>query len=185
MPKGSKRTIGLPGTEEAESMAEFLCQGCNDRKVIQITVSQPADILHGVMECSKCGRKTVFVAAVLGLKHLPSYQYGTLPLRVDKNVARLFTEAESSFYAPAPCAALAMCRACLEKALALRQITQGTLEAKIAKAQSLKILDATHVALAHGSRLVGNAALHDGDTVPIELVPSMLVATVQLVNALA
>ena len=63
-------------------------------------------------------------------------------------------------------------------------VTKGKLEQRIDGARRKDILTDTEYMLAHGSRLVGNAALHRASIVAPSDIPAVLSAVVSITNHL-
>ena len=76
-----------------------------------------------------------------------------------------------------------MCRASIEAALTEKGVPGKDLFHKIDNAKSL--LGEIEVGLAHASRLITRDAIHRGELIPLSDVPSILSATVRILNKLA
>jgi hypothetical protein len=111
--------------------------------------------------------------------------YGTLNTALPDIVKTLYGEAELCFQMGAADASAAMCRASIETALAHAGFNDSTLFQQIDSAKTAGALDDVEVSLAHGSRLITRNAIHRGDLVRLSDIPSMLSATVRILNKLA
>lgn len=77
-----------------------------------------------------------------------------------------------------------MARSSIERGLSAKGYDKGTLEQRIEAAHKAdkKIIGDVDLALAHGTRLIGNDAIHEAQTIaPVE-VEGALGATVQILN---
>lgn len=109
--------------------------------------------------------------------------YGSISEGLTNTVKTLFAEAEVGFQNGIPNASVAMCRASLELALNEKGFAGKTLFEQIDKAKPP--LSDIEIGLAHASRLITREAIHRGNLVELSDVPSMLSATVQILNKLA
>ncbi|MDA1097284.1 MAG: DUF4145 domain-containing protein [Chloroflexi bacterium] len=139
------------------------------------------DRLRGLLTCGKCGEATVFeMTDGYGLSFLPGKDM--LPLlggKVPDAAKEMYSEARLCYFGAAYRAAAVMGRSCLEQALIGRGHTTGTLEKKVDAALNNGDLTSHEYALAHGSRLVGNAAIHESKSVePAYLLPALAAAAV-------
>jgi hypothetical protein len=169
-------------------MPNIPCSYCGARMVIEIgeahiQPSRPKKLV-GTVFCRECDKPTGIELENNMPTFISSKQlYGNLVTGVTTLSQILFTEAETSFRAGCPNAAATMCRAAIEIALSEKGIAGDSLFEMINNAKSL--LGETVQMLAHGSRLVTRSAIHRGELIPITYIPSMLTATVTVLNTLA
>jgi hypothetical protein len=78
-----------------------------------------------------------------------------------------------------------MCRASLEAALTQANFKGTSLYDQIASAKTAGALDDVEVGLAHASRLITRDAIHRGELISLSDVPSILSATIRILNKLA
>lgn len=145
--------------------------------------------LAGTLTCG-CGQQIPLEAEVTNVREDESIVkvHNAIPdlsTTVPTEVRSTFSEAASAFYGGAPRAALAMARAALEELLESLGYKQNDLAGKIRAAKSAKLLDERHVMLADGARLLGNNALHDGDSVSQAEAQSALSAATLLLTAIS
>ena len=139
--------------------------------------------LMGSATCRNCGAGTGFelndnvVVYVSGKSG-----YGKINAGLSDKAKALYAEAELSFQNGTPNASVAMCRASLELALNDKGFTGNTLFEQIGKAKSS--LSEVEIGLAHSSRLIARDAIHRGNLVGLSDIPSMLSATVRILNKL-
>ena len=81
-----------------------------------------------------------------------------------------------------PNASVAMCRASVEAGLTEKGVAGRDLFTQINNAKD--ILGEIEVGLAHASRLITRGAIHRGELISLADVPSMLSATVRILNKL-
>ncbi len=173
-----------------KNMATLLCDHCGSSLKLNYQCTtliggEGADFIHGVLTCRKCGQKTIFGMTNDAISFYPSKTaYGALSVNTPEDVKDLFVDAELCFYGMGFRGAVAVSRACVEKGLSHKRVTEGTLEQRIEEAKSSDILTDTEYMLAHGSRLAGNAALHKGTTIAPSDIPAVLSAVVSITNHL-
>jgi len=109
--------------------------------------------------------------------------YGSIDTTLPQKVKTLYSEAEMCFSSGSPDGAVAMCRASVEIALTERGIEGRDLYNKIENAKG--ILDEVEIGLAHASRLVTRDAIHKAELMSLSDIPSILSATVRILNKLA
>ncbi len=97
----------------------------------------------------------------------------------------LYAEAELCFQNGSPNASAAMCRASIELALTRAKFEGKDLFGLIEDAGKKNKLDAIEVGLAHSSRLITRGAIHRGEFVSLVDMPSMLSASVRILNKLS
>jgi len=171
-------------------MADLICDHCGDMRELAwrpqpVRSDGKTDIIRGVLTCRNCDRKTIFGMTGNAISFYPSKNaYGQLSGGIPNSVRGTFLDAELCYYGMGFRGAVAMCRACVERALVERGITNRTLEAKIDEAKKQTILTDREYMLAHGSRLVGNEALHEAETIEPSDIPSVLSAAINIVNHL-
>jgi len=121
----------------------------------------PEDSLSGTITCGECGTENIFRerGGVIEYRHDPD-MFGTLPPQTSKIMRSLYQEAIDCFVNRTFRASAGMCRSTLEQTLEEHGYKRGSLESKIDAAKKDGILDDEQVAVAHGSRLMGNRALH-------------------------
>lgn len=169
-----------------EDMAILVCGHCKKRR----TINQNADedeTLALVVTCSGCGGRTYFemvgdaVTFTLGGgDFLGTFGEAFVPIAISDR----FDEAKICFQVRAFRAAAAMARSCVEMALSEHGITKGNLESRIKRAKDAGMLTDEEVSLAHGSRLVGNNALHKQAVVTAPYAQSALQAAAGVVSKL-
>lgn len=111
--------------------------------------------------------------------------YGSLNTQLSETIKILYAEAELCFQSGAPNASTAMCRSSLELALIQAGFNGANLYNQIETAKAAEALDDIEVGLAHGSRLITRDAIHRGELISLSDVPSILSATVRILNKLA
>ncbi|MFC1969864.1 DUF4145 domain-containing protein [Chloroflexota bacterium] len=97
----------------------------------------------------------------------------------------LCAEAELCFQNGSPNASAAMCRASTELALNKAKCEGKDLFGLIENAGKEGKLDQIEVGLAHSSRLITRNAIHRGEFVSLADIPSMLSATIRILNKLS
>ena len=107
--------------------------------------------------------------------------YGEVNANLPETAKTFLAEAEMSYRNGTPNAAVAMCRASIEAALT--GFPGADLFTRINNAKPP--LTDVEVGLAHATRLVTRDAIHRGELVPLSDVPSMLSATIRILNKLA
>ena len=180
----------LPTKKKGVKMAELLCDHCGKSREINYrratwVSGEGSDMISGVLTCRQCGKKTIFGMTNDAITFYPTQNaYGQLSENTPNSVRDIFSDAELCYYGMGFRGAVAMCRACVERALKERNITHGVLEGKIDEAEGTGILTRREYMLAHGSRLVGNDALHRAESVEPSDIPSVLSATSSIVSHL-
>ena len=173
-----------------KKMAEILCDNCGCIRLLSYhaihhTSGEGSDSIYGILTCRRCGHKTIFGMTNDAVSFYPSKKaYGELSENTPQNVRDMFVDAELCFYGMGFRGAVAVSRACVEAGLSHKGITQGKLEERIDEAKSKNILTNTQYMLAHGSRSVGNAALHRAANIAPSDVPTVLSAVVGIINHL-
>ena len=195
----SEEDTKLPLSEEmeVEEMAQIQCSWCgfNHRGISQTyrySEGSPAatvlnkDVLRGVLTCGKCGEKTVFQ---LENGYALGYLAGkdtlvTLNPNAPEGSHEMYEQARLSFFGTAYRASAVMGRASLEQALITKGCVTGVLEDKVDEAKKKGIIGNREYALAHGSRLVGNDAIHVGKEITQPYLLAALAAAATVVNHL-
>jgi hypothetical protein len=111
--------------------------------------------------------------------------HGKLDAGLTDDIQMLYAEAELCFQNGIPNAAAAMCRASTELALSKAGFEGDNLFKLIEDAGEKGKLDKIEEGLAHSSRLIARGAIHRGEFVSLADVPSMLSATVKILNKLS
>ena len=171
------------------------CTGCDRKLEINIgpreswnipeTRSSPSKLV-GSATCRLCGAGIGFeivdnvIAYVSGKS-----SYGELNAGLTSDTKMLFAEAELCFQSGTPNAAATMCRASIELALNKAECKGDSLFELIKDAGAKRKLDEIEVGLGHSSRLITRDAIHRGEFVSLADVPSMLSATVRILNKLS
>lgn len=154
--------------EEEIAMSLIRCHRCEIEfraEVARVTNNNinvnDRDILSGTVICGDCGTENLFRlrGEIIEYRHDPT-MYGALPIGASGVTRDLFTEAIQCFINRTFRACASMCRATLEQTLVDHGYESGTLETRINAAKEDDLLDEEQVAVAHGSRLMGNRALH-------------------------
>ncbi len=190
MLEGEKRDDTLPIEQNGEEeMADLICDWCGKTRELNHRLSmyrhgEDPDVIRGVLTCRECGGKTIFGMTNNAVSFYPTKSaYGQLQ-NAPGEVRDRFLDAELCYYGTGFRGAVAMSRATVEQALKDKGHTKGNLEDKIDAALKAGDLTERESMLAHGSRLVGNAALHKAKTIEPSDVPSVLSAAVSIVNHL-
>lgn len=171
-------------------MPDLPCSHCGQRMVVNIgeahaPPSQPAR-LSGTAICRKCDKATGFELQDNMINFIEGKRsYGSIDAKVSKIPQAFFAEAEMCSRSAAPNAVAAMCRASIETMLNEQGFKGNDLKQQINLAAAKKALDQDEIALAHGSRLLANSAIHGGELILVSHIPSMLAATVVVLNKLA
>lgn len=177
---------------EVSKMPDLLCTGC--KKPMQIEIPHPGREpttcdpirLIGSAICRHCGTGTGFEIEANTITYVSGKSsYGSLNTLLSEIVKTLYTEAELCFQSGAPNASTAMCRASLEAALTQAKFKNANLYDQITSAKTAGALDDVEVGLAHASRLITRDAIHRGGLISLSDVPSILSATVRILNKLA
>ena len=144
---------------------------------------RPGDIIRGALVCSQCGGRSPFELREETITFKPGKQLVTpLNTGVPVSVRERYGEAEICLYAAAYRAAAVMGRSAVEQALVESGLTAGKLEDKIDKALAQSIIGQEQYALANGSRLIGNGAVHRAISVSPGEVPAVLSAAANIIN---
>lgn len=173
-------------------MPYLRCTECNHVMEINIgkpqgyntadTSSKPKQLIGSAI-CRNCEAGTGFEIIDNVLVYVSGKStYGNINEGLSDTVKTLFAEAALGFQNGIPNASVAMCRASLELALNEKGFTGNTLFKQIDKAKPP--LSDIEIGLAHASRLITREAIHRGNLVELSDVPSMLSATVQILNKL-
>jgi len=173
-------------------MTNLLCTGCKESMLISTTMigqrsatSNPRRLI-GSATCRNCGTATGFELENDVLVYVSGKSdYGSLDTRLSDIVRTLYAEGELCFRMGAADASAAMCRASMEEALERVGFKDNTLFKQIENAKSAGALDDIEVSLGHGSRLITRDAIHRGNLIALSDIPSMLSATVRILNKLA
>ena len=148
--------------------------GCGAKKVI------------GSATCRKCGAGIGFEIADNVVTYVSGKSsYGKLEAGLTEDIKMLYAEAELCFRSGTPNATAAMCRACIELSLNEFGCKGENLFDLIKDAGEKKKLDDIEIGLAHSSRLITRDAIHRREFVSLADVPSMLSATVRILNKLS
>lgn len=172
-------------------MPNIKCDSCGRSRAVDLywntvsNVDRPDDSVRGVFICGKCHEQSPFEFNEATLTFKPGKQLST-PLKdtVPADVEERYTEARVSLYAGACRASAVMARAAVELALASRGVTNWKLEDRIIEALKQKIIGPEEYALAQGSRLIGNDAVHAGLAVSPAEASAALSAAASIVNHL-
>ena len=178
---------------EVVEMPYFPCNGCGVTLEVNISDVQSwnkpnkasnLDRLIGSASCRQCGSKTGFEISDNVIAYVATGgSYGNLPVGLSENVRKFYAEAEMCFRNGSPNASAAMCRASIEVALNDKEIQGRDLYNKIENAKD--ILGEVAVGLAHGSRLITRDAIHNEQLINLSDMPSILSATVMVLNKLS
>jgi hypothetical protein len=149
------------------------------------TGSNPVKLV-GSATCRQCGAGIGFEIVDNVVTYVSGKGgYGKLDARLSGDVKMLYAEAELCFQSGIPNAAATMCRASTELALNEGGYKGKDLFELIEDAGEKKKLDKIEVGLAHSSRLMTRGAIHRGEFISLADVPSMLSATVRILNKLS
>lgn len=147
--------------------------------------SNPSKII-GSATCRNCGAGIGFEIVDNVVNYVSGKSsYGKLDAGLSGDIKMLYAEAELCFQNGIPNAAAAMCRASTELALSQAGFKGNNLFELIEDAGGKGKLDKIEVGLAHSSRLITRGAIHRGEFVSLADVPSMLSATVKVLNKLS
>lgn len=170
-------------------MPELPCSHCGQRMVVNIgemhaPQSQPAR-LSGTAICRKCDKSTGFELQDNMIHYIEGKRiYGSIDSKVPTIAQAFFAEAELCSRSAAPNAVAAMCRASIEAMLNERGFRGNNLKHQIDLAVEKKALNQDESALANGSRLLANTAIHSGELISVSHIPSILAVTVVVLNKL-
>jgi hypothetical protein len=168
---------------EVSKVPNILCPSC--RSVMQVTMGANTKRVVGSCICATCDTGTGFeldkdiVTWVSGKS-----SYGILSSELPGTAKTLYAEADACYQTGSPDAAAAMCRASIEAALTQAGYSGKSLYEQIEAAKAKQALDDVELGLAHASRLITRDAIHRGALVQLSEVPSMLAATVRILNKL-
>jgi len=138
----------------------------------------------GSIICRKCGTGTGFEIVDNTIVYVSGKNsYGSLSNTLSQTVKTLYSEAEMCFMNGSPNATVAMCRSSVEIALTEKGIEGRDLYTKIENAKGT--LDTVEIGLAHASRLITRDAIHNAELISLSDTPSILSATVRILNKLA
>lgn len=173
-------------------MANLLCTGCKKPMEIKTTLaghrpdSSNPHRLIGSAICRDCNTATGFELEDDVIVYVSGKSdYGSLNTGLSDIVKTLYAEAELCFRSGAADASAAMCRASIEVALEQVGFKDNNLFKQIDNAKTAGVLGDVEVSLAHGSRLITRDAIHRGNLIALSDIPSMLSATVRILNKLA
>ncbi len=175
---------------EVSKMPDLPCSNCGMRMIVNIgephdQPSKPARLI-GSAFCRKCNNATGFELQDNMISYISGkHSYGSIDPKVPEIARVLYAEAEMCSRSAAPNAVAAMCRAAIETALTKAGFNGDNLKQQINRAAAAGTLDQDDMTLAHGSRLLTNAAIHNAELILLSHVPSMLAATVRVLNKLA
>ncbi len=148
------------------------------------TKSDPKKVVGSAL-CRACGNGTGFEITDNVLNYVSGKSsYGSLTPPTAPAVSAFYSEAEMCFQTGAPNASATMCRAAIETALDQSGFTGSSLYEKIENAKGKKALDDMEVGLAHASRLITRESIHKAELITLSDIPSMLSATVHILNTL-
>ncbi len=171
-------------------MAKLVCDHCGHElelryRITSYSLDDPGNLITGVLTCTRCQQKTIFGMKDNAVNFYPGKaSYGQLDSRVPALVGEVFLDAEMCFFSSGFQGAVAISRACVEEGLEQKGYSGKKLELLINDAHAAGDLDQTNYMLAHGSRLVGNAALHRAKSIESSNIPALLSATVSICNYL-
>jgi hypothetical protein len=173
-------------------MPYLSCTGCDRKLEVNTGPRESWNIpdrhgttmkLTGSVSCRSCGTGIGFEIVDNVVTYVSGKSgYGKLDAGVTDDIKMLYAEAELCFQNGIPNAAAVMCRACTELALRKAGFEGNNLFELIEDAGGKKKMDAIEVGLAHSSRLITRDAIHRGEFVSLADVPSMLSATVRILN---
>jgi hypothetical protein len=175
-------------------MPYLSCNGCGSSMQVNVGSrdhwnepqrNSQAHKLIGSATCRGCGTGTGFEIIDNVIVYVSGRSsYGELNTGIDNDTKMLFAEAELCFQNGVPNAAAAMCRASVELALIRTGFNGNNLYELIKDAEGKGKLDTVEVGLAHSTRLMTRGAIHRGEFISLADVPSMLSATVTILNKL-
>jgi len=172
------------------------CSTCNHPMEINIGLVSGYNVwnnmtnprkITGSAICRNCGAGTGFEITDNTINYVSGKSgYGSLAPQVSSTAKTFYAEAEVCFQSGTPNAAATMCRAAIEIALTEAGYSGSDLYSKIENAKKPNgVLDDIEVGLAHASRLITRDAIHRADLIQLADIPSMLSATIQIMNKLA
>lgn len=176
----------VPSLEkEGGTMAEFLCDGCGHTKAVEFRNYKPGDKLRGVVLCKGCGQQTFFEMKETILSFVPGKQLIIPPTpNVPQDSREKFMEAKLCYFSLAFRAAAVMLRASVESALAEKGYRRGRLELRIKRAKHYGVIDEQDYTLAHGSRLIGNRAIHTSSDIKPAQIQTLFGAVTEILDKL-
>ncbi len=175
--------IMLPNYKvEVAKMPTIRCTKCGYE--LKIYVNDWAKGIIGTCKCANCENVTGFEIEGDAVVYVAGKSYGNFSSNVPNVAKSFYTEAESCFFIGAPNASAAMCRASIESALTEAKYTGKDLYEKIVYAKKQDALTDVEVSLAHGSRIITRDAIHRLELISLSDVPSMLSATIHILNQL-
>jgi hypothetical protein len=164
---------------------EFIkCSKCGSIKGVDSHNLSKDEIFRGTIYC-RCGETIFFelegsiITFVTG-KH----PFGGINRNVPEDASDRLAEAKLCYFSGALRASAVMARSSIERGLSAKGYDKGKLEQRIEAAHNddKNIIGDVELALAHGTRLIGNDAIHEAQTIaPVE-VEGALGATVQILN---
>ena len=176
-------------------MPYLQCPGCNNPLEINIgeqgSWNKPNKVSHpnkliGSAICRQCKTGIGFEITDNVIVYVSGKSsYGKLDEVLTKDIKMLYAEAELCFLNGIPNASATMCRAAIELALVVAGVVGNNLFELITDAKNKSKLDDIEVGLAHSSRLITRGAIHRGEFVSLADIPSILSATVRILNKMA
>ena len=176
--------------KEVAPMLKLACDGCGRTREIDLPWPfdgrydpRPGDIIRGALVCSHCGGRSPFELREDTLTFKPGKQLvAPLSANAPDSVRDRYTEAEICLHAAAYRAAAVMARAAVEEGLKEIGFTERSLDDRIDEALKQGKIGKEEYSVAHGSRLIGNDAIHDAETVSPGEIPAVLAAAAKVVN---
>ncbi len=192
----NKEDVGTLFQIEGVEPIVIRCAGCGSLRGINIKPTsdemigfsrhENSDVVLGSHHCPKCETWTSFEIIGGHLRWCESgNEYGSLDPDVPSDIAAVFREAPAAFSSHAYRAAAVICRATVETMLEEKGFKRGKLVSRINAAKRKGAFTDTEVMSVHGSRLIGNRAIHIRHLLYTEDIPLLMSATVQIVNKLA
>jgi hypothetical protein len=180
---------------EVSKMPFLQCPGCDKTLEINVGVqtswnrpdkgSNPIKLIGSAI-CRNCSTGIGFEIIDNVIVYVSGKSsYGKLNDVLAKDIKMLYTEAELCFQHGTPNASATMCRAAIELALVTAGVVGNNMFELIADAKNKGKLDEIEVGLAHSSRLITRGAIHRGEFVSLADIPSILSATVRILNKMA
>ncbi|MEE8194071.1 MAG: DUF4145 domain-containing protein [Dehalococcoidales bacterium] len=176
-------------------MPHFPCTSCGQPLEINTGASNHYNQPHekgsllsvaGSATCRNCKAATGFEITNNVIAYVSGKSgYGSLATGITDDIKMLYGEAELCFRGGTPNACAAMCRTTIELALNEAECVGSDLFKLIKDAETKGKLGDIEVGLAHSSRLMARDAMHRGEFVSLADMPSMLSATVQILNKLS
>jgi len=180
---------------EVSEMPYLKCTGCGNTLEINIGEQNywnrpnegvnPSKLI-GSATCRHCGTGIGFEITDNIIVYVSGKSsYGRLEAGLTDDIKMLYAEAELCFQNGTPNASATMCRASIELTLNEAGFKGKDLFELIEDAGEKGKLDDIEVGLAHSSRLITRGAIHRGEFVSLADIPSMLSATVRILNKLS